>query len=362
MLYDQWAPSGESSVSKPRDHQVSGDHSSRDHKPQRTTTLSFSSIPFPNPKVPQSHMLLEQDNNNKKKCCLMLGPLFHYDPNFVANEEVRVGLYEVIERMCPTTLERCRIDLQLEKFDKAEGLFGKEMAILTRTKKQPVYLYILLHSHIHSITLSPSSHRCQQPKSAPVAGTPTATSNLDVIYINLPHKLLCKIGLKTSPVAAGDCSQGELQAALQKLIEEVRHSWTYAIMWGLSYDHSGMPFLRWADGYYKGSDDYHMETNNRTEKPLSVVLEEQEILASATDEEDEIVMGRPNQLRGGEHDELTRDDSFEEIYQMLATLPPMTEKHQACAPEQQTQVSESDVVPGGGNKYENEGTVPMDFE
>ncbi|XP_030959124.1 uncharacterized protein LOC115981079 [Quercus lobata] len=64
-----------------------------------------------------------------------LNPKFHYDPNFVANEEVRVGLYEVIERMCPTTLERCRIDLQLEKFDKAEGLFGKEMTILTRAKK-----------------------------------------------------------------------------------------------------------------------------------------------------------------------------------------------------------------------------------
>ncbi|KAL4652193.1 hypothetical protein ACB092_01G215900 [Castanea dentata] len=54
-----------------------------------------------------------------------------------SNEEVRVGLYEVIERMCPTTLERCRIDLQLEKFDKAKGLFGKEIVIFTRTKKQP---------------------------------------------------------------------------------------------------------------------------------------------------------------------------------------------------------------------------------
>ena len=61
--------------------------------------------------------------------------MFHYDPNFAASEEVRLGLYEVIERMRPTTLERCRIDLQLEKFDKTEGLFGKEMTILTRTKK-----------------------------------------------------------------------------------------------------------------------------------------------------------------------------------------------------------------------------------
>ncbi|XP_050263870.1 uncharacterized protein LOC126708093 [Quercus robur] len=78
-----------------------------------------------------------------------LNPKFHYDPNFVANEEVRVGLYEVIERMCPTTLERCRIDLQLEKFDKAEGLFGKEMAILTRTKKQPDPH--AFHRHFHLI-------------------------------------------------------------------------------------------------------------------------------------------------------------------------------------------------------------------
>ncbi|KAF3951357.1 hypothetical protein CMV_022981 [Castanea mollissima] len=226
-------------------------------------------------------------------------------------------------------------------------------------------------------------------------------------------------------------SNNQLQAALQKLIEEVRHSWTYAIMWDSSYDNSGMPILRWADGYYKGNDDYHVETNNRTEKPLSVVLEEQEVLASATDEEDftntewfflksktqcflngsglpgqafvtsklvwvagldhlatstcnrarmgqasglqtmvwlpsangivelgstmlifqstdminKIVMGKPNQLRGGEHDVLTQDDSFEEIYQMLATLPPMTEKHQACASEQQNQGGASPTLP-----------------
>ena len=56
-------------------------------------------------------------------------------------------------------------------------------------------------------------------------------------------------------------------------------------------------------------------------------------------------MGKPNQLRGEEHDVLTQDDSFEEIYQMLATLPPMIEKHQACASEQQTQVGASPTLP-----------------
>ncbi|XP_030931017.1 uncharacterized protein LOC115956884 [Quercus lobata] len=99
-----------------------------------------------------------------------LNPKFHYDLNFVANEEVRVGLYEVIERMCPTTLERCRIDLQLEKFDKAEGLFGKEMTILTRTKKQPalwwesygVHCKELQNLAIHVLSLTCSVTGCKR--------------------------------------------------------------------------------------------------------------------------------------------------------------------------------------------------------
>ena len=53
-------------------------------------------------------------------------------------------------RMCPTTLERCRIDLQLEKFDKAQGLFGKEMAILTRTKKQSSNCYCYYYYRLSS--------------------------------------------------------------------------------------------------------------------------------------------------------------------------------------------------------------------
>ena len=44
-------------------------------------------------------------------------------------------------------------------------------------------------------------------------------------------------------------------------------------------------------------------------------------------------MGRPRQLRAGEHDVPIQDDSFEEIRQMLATLKTMTEKHQACLSE-----------------------------
>ena len=108
----------------------------------------------------------------------------------------------------------------------------------------------------------------------------------DLHFGEVKHHLKRAANNARSPLSIQSEYNNQLQAALQKLIEEVRHSWTYAIMWGSLYDHSGIPILRWADGYYKGNDDYHVETNNRTEKPLSVVLEEQEIQASATDEED----------------------------------------------------------------------------
>ena len=108
----------------------------------------------------------------------------------------------------------------------------------------------------------------------------------DLHFGEVKHHLKRAANNARSPLSIQSEYNNQLQAALQKLIEEIRHSWTYAIMWGSLYDHSGIPILRWADGYYEGNDDYHVETNNRTEKPLSVVLEEQEILASATDEED----------------------------------------------------------------------------
>lgn len=47
--------------------------------------------------------------------------------------------------MCTDLETRVKIDSQLEKFDKAEELFGYSMAIATRDKKQPsnfsIYLF-----------------------------------------------------------------------------------------------------------------------------------------------------------------------------------------------------------------------------
>ncbi|KAI9087839.1 hypothetical protein K1719_030169 [Acacia pycnantha] len=39
--------------------------------------------------------------------------------------------------MCPDIKTRITIDSQIEKFDRAEGLFGNSLAIATRNRKQP---------------------------------------------------------------------------------------------------------------------------------------------------------------------------------------------------------------------------------
>ncbi|XP_039123453.1 uncharacterized protein LOC120260074 [Dioscorea cayenensis subsp. rotundata] len=66
-----------------------------------------------------------------------LNPKFQYSDSSNADMEVKMGLYKTIEKMYPDLATRIKIDQQLEKFKKAEGLFGMSMAILTREKKQP---------------------------------------------------------------------------------------------------------------------------------------------------------------------------------------------------------------------------------
>ncbi|XXG75620.1 hypothetical protein AAC387_Pa08g0155 [Persea americana] len=64
--------------------------------------------------------------------------------------------------------------------------------------------------------------------------------------------------LKSMAAASSTASflnQESLQQRLQALIEGARESWTYAIYWQSSVDGSGVPFLGWGDGYYKGEED-----------------------------------------------------------------------------------------------------------
>ncbi|KAF7124203.1 hypothetical protein RHSIM_Rhsim12G0154800 [Rhododendron simsii] len=68
---------------------------------------------------------------------LVKSPWFHYDASFEADEEVRLGLYTVIERMYPGIQARLKLDAQMDKFHNAVGMFGIDMAVITREKKQP---------------------------------------------------------------------------------------------------------------------------------------------------------------------------------------------------------------------------------
>ena len=55
---------------------------------------------------------------------------------------MKIGLYKTIEKMFPNIETRIKIDQQLEKFKRGEGLFGMSMAIATRDKKQPRIIFI----------------------------------------------------------------------------------------------------------------------------------------------------------------------------------------------------------------------------
>ncbi|KAL7247108.1 hypothetical protein ACSBR2_002093 [Camellia fascicularis] len=66
-----------------------------------------------------------------------LNPRFHYVLDFNPDYEIKKGLYETIESMCPTCKLREKVDRQLDMFHNAENMFGMEMAIQIRSKKQP---------------------------------------------------------------------------------------------------------------------------------------------------------------------------------------------------------------------------------
>ena len=60
----------------------------------------------------------------------------YYNPNFKVNANIKIGLYQCLERMVPNASEWCKIDLQLESFKDAKGLFGIEAAKTARDKKK----------------------------------------------------------------------------------------------------------------------------------------------------------------------------------------------------------------------------------
>ncbi|XP_052200522.1 uncharacterized protein LOC127806938 [Diospyros lotus] len=66
-----------------------------------------------------------------------LNPHYHYSPNFKVNMEIKLGLFNCIERMVTDPEERDKIDVQIEMFKGAKGLLGIESAKRSRDKKAP---------------------------------------------------------------------------------------------------------------------------------------------------------------------------------------------------------------------------------
>ena len=60
---------------------------------------------------------------------------FHYTGS--ADYEIKMGLYQTIQRMCPSPVVREKVDKQLDIFHNADLMFGMDMAIQMRKKKQP---------------------------------------------------------------------------------------------------------------------------------------------------------------------------------------------------------------------------------
>ncbi|GKV36747.1 hypothetical protein SLEP1_g44844 [Rubroshorea leprosula] len=67
-----------------------------------------------------------------------LNPQFHHGPNLKAGFEVKKGLYDCLSRMVPDLKESCKIDLQIDEFKAADGLFGSEFAQRAWDTETPV--------------------------------------------------------------------------------------------------------------------------------------------------------------------------------------------------------------------------------
>lgn len=76
-----------------------------------------------------------------------LNPQFQYSPNFNANADIKIGLYTCLQRMVVDPNDRMLIDLQMDAFKNARGLFGLPTAVMTRNKKSPgIFIITLLLS------------------------------------------------------------------------------------------------------------------------------------------------------------------------------------------------------------------------
>jgi len=55
-----------------------------------------------------------------------LNPYYNYNSNFKVNANIKIRLYQYLKRMVSDIGERCKIDLKLELFKDAKGMYEKK--------------------------------------------------------------------------------------------------------------------------------------------------------------------------------------------------------------------------------------------
>lgn len=66
-----------------------------------------------------------------------LNPRFQYSEGFSLRSEVKLGLYNCLGKLVTNRVDREKADEQIDKFKKAEGLFGNPLAKSSATKRSP---------------------------------------------------------------------------------------------------------------------------------------------------------------------------------------------------------------------------------
>lgn len=77
--------------------------------------------------------------------CYFSNPHFHYSPDFKSDFDIKIGLYRCLQKMVPDAQGRVKIDLQLDSFKNAKGLFGMPTTVAIRKKKSPGLVLALIY-------------------------------------------------------------------------------------------------------------------------------------------------------------------------------------------------------------------------
>ena len=67
--------------------------------------------------------------------CFFFNPHYRYTTDYRQYSNIKYGVYDCLNRMVPNKEERTKVDLQLDIFAEAKGLFGIEATVIARDKK-----------------------------------------------------------------------------------------------------------------------------------------------------------------------------------------------------------------------------------